>query len=170
MIVDTFERSAAYSLGPLWDALLPDLMKLVSQGDALPEGRYLLAGGPEKGGVAASVESYEPKRESDARYEGHERMADIQTVLAGDEHLDMFFLRGGEKEAVRNEERDLVFYEEKPAFASRVHLTPGLFALVLPGEAHMPCLRASSARVKKLVVKIPAEALTAPSFKAGHRN
>ena len=29
MIVDTFERSAAYSLGPLWDALLPQQKELV---------------------------------------------------------------------------------------------------------------------------------------------
>lgn len=159
MIVDTFEKGASYPLGSLWNELFVDLMKLVSRGASLPEGRYLLAGGPEKGGVAASVESYEPKKESEARYEGHERMADIQTVLEGDEYLDMFPLEGGERETLRDADRDLVFYAEKPAFAARVHLTPGLFALVLPGEAHMPCLRASSDRVKKLVVKIPVQAL-----------
>lgn len=163
MIVDTFERGAMYPLGPLWNALFPDLLKLVSRGASLPEGRYRLAGGPERGGVAASVECYEPKMESEARYEGHERMADIQTVLEGDEYLDMFHLAGGEKEEMRDAERDLVFYAEKPAFAARVHLTPGLFALVLPGEAHMPCLRASGARVRKLVVKIPAKALKTSS-------
>lgn len=168
MIVDTFERGALYPLGPLWKALFPDLLKLVSQGASLPEGRYLLAGGPERGGAAAAVECYEPKMASEARYEGHERMADIQTVLEGDEYLDMFPLEGGEKEEMRDAERDLVFYAEKPAFAARVHLTPGLFALVLPGEAHMPCLRASGARVKKLVVKIPAKALETPSVGRTH--
>ena len=161
MIVDTFERGALYPLGPLWKALFPDLLKLVSQGASLPEGRYLLAGGPERGGAAAAVEYYEPKMASEARYEGHERMADIQTVLEGDEYLDMFHLAGGEKEEMRDAERDLVFYAEKPAFAARVHLTPGLFALVLPGEAHMPCLAVDTPRtVKKMVVKIRADLLS----------
>ena len=162
MIVDTFERGARYLLGECWKSLYPELMELVRRGKDLPEGRYLLAGGPEKGGVAASVESYDPRLESEARYESHERMADIQAVLSGDEFINVFFLRGNEKKSMCDEARDLSFYEDKPECAARVLLTPGMFALVLPGEAHMPCLRASASRVKKLVVKIPAELLAVP--------
>ena len=164
MIIDTFDRGARYALGTLWSALYPELTALVSRGESLPDGRYVLVGGPEKGGVAVSVETYEPRSASEARYESHECMADIQTVLAGDEYLDMFPLHGGEEESMRDAQRDLVFYAEKPGFTSRVHLTPGMFALVLPGEAHMPCLRASSAKVKKLVVKIPVKELLVPPF------
>lgn len=164
MIIDSFERGSRYSLGPLWSALFPELMKLVGQGESLPDGRYPLVGGPEQGGVMVSVETYEPRQESQARYESHEVMADIQAVLAGDEYLDMFLLHGGEEESMRDVQRDLVFYAEKPAFTSRVHLRPGIFALVLPGEAHMPCLRAGSDSVKKLVVKIPVKELPVPSF------
>lgn len=163
MITDTFKRGAVYSLGSLWNALYPDLMKLVSQGESLKEGNYPLAGGPDNGGVMAIVSAYETKPETETRYEGHDRMADIQAVLAGDEYLDMFPLMGGEKESMRDDQRDLVFYEDKPAGATRVHLVPGVFALVLPGEAHMPCIRGTSERVKKLVVKIPAKDLAAPS-------
>ena len=164
MIIDSFERGCRYDLGSLWRALFPELRKLIEQGKALPDGRYVLAGGPEQGGVAVSVETYEPRDLSQARYESHDVFADIQTVLDGDEYLDMFLLHGGEKESMRDAQRDLVFYAEKPAAVSRVHLTPGVFALVLPGEAHMPCLRADSSRVKKLVVKIPAEKLSVPFF------
>ncbi|WP_294484760.1 YhcH/YjgK/YiaL family protein [uncultured Mailhella sp.] len=162
MIIDTFQRGSGYALGALWSGLFPGLMKLVEQGEALPDGRYPLAGGPEKGGVMVSVETYEPKDESQARYESHELMADIQAVLSGDEYLDVFPLRGEEAESMRDNERDLVFYAEKPEAACRVHLKPGLFALVLPGEAHMPCQRACSDKVKKLVVKIPADKLSTP--------
>ena len=162
MIVDTFERGAQYDLGACWSALYPELMELVRQGGNLPDGRYLLAGGPEKGGVAVSVESYEPRQEDQARYESHERMADVQAVLSGDEFIDVFFLSGEERKSMVDEARDLAFYEAKPGCAARVHLTPGMFALITPGEAHMPCLRASSGRVKKLVVKIPANSLPAP--------
>lgn len=164
MIIDTFERGARYSLGPLWNAIYPELMELVRQGDALPDGRYSLAGGPEKGGVMVSVDTYAPKDTSETHYEGHALMADIQAVLSGDEFLDMFPLHGGEAESMRDDDRDLVFYAEKPEFSSRVRLTPGLFALVLPGEAHMPCQKASTDRVKKLVVKIPVKELLVPSF------
>ena len=162
MIIDTFERGSRYELGPLWRELFPGLMKLIEQGESLPDGRYPLAGGPDMGGVMASVETYEPRTAEESRYEGHSVMADIQAVLSGDEYLDMFPLRGGEEESMRDDARDLVFYAEKPEASSRVHLRPGIFALVLPGEAHMPCQKASSAKVKKLVVKIPAEKLPAP--------
>ncbi|HJA75617.1 MAG TPA: YhcH/YjgK/YiaL family protein [Candidatus Desulfovibrio gallistercoris] len=162
MIVDTFERGARYLLGECWNSLYPELMELVRQGENLPDGRYLLAGGPEKGGVAAFVDSYEARPEDETRYESHERMADIQAVLAGDEFISVFFLRGDEKESMRDDTRDLAFYEDKPAGAARVLLTPGMFTLVMPGEAHMPCVKASGGRVKKLVVKIPAELLAVP--------
>lgn len=162
MIIDTFERGARYFLGECWSAIYPELIDLVCQGEDLPEGRYLLAGNSEKGGVLAHVESYEPKEEAQARYESHERMADIQAVLSGDEFINVFFLHGDEKESMRDEARDLILYEGKPVCAARVHLVSGMFALVMPGEAHMPCLRAVSSRVKKLVVKIPAEFLAAP--------
>lgn len=164
MIIDTFERGAGYPLGELWSALFPELLELVRQGQALPEGRYPLAGGPEKGGVMASVECYEPRQEAEGRYESHDVMADIQAVLEGDEFIDVFSLHGGEKESMRDEERDLVFYAEKPENTVRVHLTPGMFALVTPGEAHMPCLKAHGERVRKLVVKIPVRELSVPSF------
>ncbi len=162
MIIDTFERGSRYELGPLWRELYPDLMKLIEQGESLPDGRYPLAGGPENGGVTASVESYVPRTAEESRYEGHALMADIQAVLSGDEYLDMFPLRGGEEESLRDDARDLVFYAEKPAAACRVHLVPGMFALVFPGEAHMPCQKACGNSVKKLVVKIPADRLSSP--------
>ena len=162
MIIDTFERGVRYELGPLWSALFPGLMKLVEQGENLPDGRYPLAGGPDEGGVMVSVETYAPRTEVESRYEGHSVMADIQAVLSGDEYLDVFSLCGKERESMRDDDRDLVFYEDKPEASSRVHLKPGLFALVLPGEAHMPSQKASSEKVKKLVVKIPAEKLSTP--------
>ena len=163
MIVDSFARGAQYTLGSLWNAFYPELLKLLAQGDSLPDGGYPLAGGPENGGVMAFVSSYEAKEESEARYEGHDRMADIQTILSGDEYMDVFFLRGGEKESLHDEQRDLIFYDEAPEAFTRVHLKPGVFALVLPGEAHRPCVKCASEKVRKLVVKVPVKALNAPS-------
>ncbi len=162
MIIDIFEKGSQYDLGGLWAAIFPELLELVGRGEELPDGRYSLAGGPENGGVAAFVSTYEPKTEETAVYESHDIMADIQAVLAGDEYLDMFPLKGGEKESMRDDDRDLVLYADKPEYAARVRLVPGMFALLLPGEAHMPCIKACSGTVRKIVVKIPVKALQVP--------
>ena len=56
---------------------------------------------------------------------------------------------------------DTEFFRETPPASARVLLRPGIFALLLPGEAHMPCLAADRpATVKKLVAKIPAVLLS----------
>lgn len=162
MIVDTFACGQAYKLGPLWDKIMPELLELVSKGSELAEGRYPLAGGVENGGATATVKINTPKDRAEACYESHGRMADIQATLEGDEYLEMVPLHGGEEEKLNDDQRDLVLFTQQPD-GTRVHLVPGLFALVMPGEAHMPGVKAGSSQVKKLVVKIPADKLQAPS-------
>ena len=163
MIIDTFERALAYDLGPLWERVFPEFLALYAQGDALALGRYELGDG-----VFVNVEEYAVKDWDIARYEGHEKMADVQTLLSGEEYIDVMPLWKGADvlggEAERYDERDLIFYAGKPAVpAVRFHLVPGMFALLLPGEAHQPCMKAGSKRVKKLVIKIPAAGLKAPA-------
>lgn len=159
MIIDTFERAAAYDLGPLWERVFPEFLKLYAQGTDLPLGRYELGDG-----VFINVEEYAPKDWDDARYEAHEKMADVQTLLAGEEFIDVMPLRGGEKEAERHDDRDLIFLAEKPETpAVRFLLRPGMFALLLPGEAHQPCMKAGAGYAKKMVIKIPAAGLKAPA-------
>ncbi len=163
MIIDTFERALAYDLGPLWERVFPEFLALYAQGDALALGRYELGDG-----VFVNVEEYAVKDWDAARYEGHEKMADVQTLLSGEEYIDVMPLWKGADvlggEAERYDERDLIFYAGKPAVpAVRFHLVPGMFALLLPGEAHQPCMKAGSERVKKLVIKIPAAGLKVPA-------
>lgn len=162
MIVDTFTCGQAYALGPLWNRLLSDIQELLNREDKLAEGVYTLAESAVQGGVTASVKVYSPRERADSRYESHDRMADIQAVLEGDEYLEVTPLSGKEKETLHDKEQDLIFYASHPE-GTRVHLVPGLFALIMPGEAHMPGVMAGSAKVRKLVVKIPAEKLQAPS-------
>ena len=161
MIIDTFERALSYDLGPLWERVFPEFLRLHAQGEALALGRYELGDG-----VFINVEEYAPKEWEKARFEGHEKMADVQTLLMGDEYIDIM-ARGAESElggeSERFDERDLLFYKGKPeAPTVRFHLRPGLFALILPGEAHQPCMKAFSGYARKMVIKIPADKLTAP--------
>ncbi len=162
MIVDMFERALSYDLGPLWQRVFPEFLKLRAQGESLALGRYELGDG-----VFINVEEYAPKDWNIARYEAHEKMADVQTLLIGDEFIDVVSLRDGDAvlggEAERYEERDLIFYAAKPETPDvRFHLVPGMFALLLPGEAHQPCMKAKSGYARKMVIKIPADKLKAP--------
>ncbi len=161
MITDTFKRGASYTLGAAWKKIFPEAARMAAQGGDLTEGRKTVAGAPE--GVYANVESYSPKSEAEARYESHVRMADIQIVLEGEEYIDVFPLEGGEAVLSSDAGRDLTFYRDNGPAAVRVLLRPGIFALIMPGEAHKPCIRAGSEKVRKMVIKIPAELLGAPS-------
>lgn len=163
MILDTFERALSYDLGPLWERIIPEFLVLYAQGEALSLGRYELGDG-----VFINVEEYAPKEWEKARFESHENMADVQTLLMGDEFIDIM-ARGAENElggeAERFDERDLIFYRSKPEEPTvRFHLKPGMFALILPGEAHQPCMKAVSGYARKMVIKIPADRLKVPAF------
>ena len=163
MILDTFERALSYDLGPLWERIIPEFLALHAQGEALSLGRYELGDG-----VFINVEEYAPKEWEKARFESHENMADVQTLLMGDEFIDIM-ARGAENElggeAERFDERDLIFYRSKPEEPTvRFHLKPGMFALILPGEAHQPCMKAGSGYARKMVIKIPADRLKVPAF------
>ena len=159
MIIDTFERALSYDLGPLWQRVFPEFLALYAKGEDLALGRYELGEG-----VFVNVEEYSPKEWHVARYEAHKKMADVQTLMTGDEFIDVMQLQGGEEEAERYDDRDLIFLAAKPETPTvRFHLKPGLFALLLPGEAHQPCMKAKSSYAKKLVIKIPADKLKAPA-------
>ena len=163
MILDTFDRALSYDLGPLWERIIPEFLALHAQGEALSLGRYELGDG-----VFINVEEYAPKEWEKARFESHENMADVQTLLMGDEFIDIM-ARGAENElggeAERFDERDLIFYRSKPEEPTvRFHLKPGMFALILPGEAHQPCMKAVSGYARKMVIKIPADRLKVPAF------
>ncbi len=165
MLLDTLDHGTLYSLGTTWTAVFYEAQALAELGAALTEGEYSLAGGPEHGGATASVNVYDTKIEG--RYESHRVMADIQIVLDGEEECRVLSVepeRPGAPaltpEAPYDAARDIVFYREKPEAAARVRLRPGLFALFLPQDAHMPALAVSTpGRVKKLVVKVPAATL-----------
>ena len=163
MILDTFERALSYDLGPLWERIIPEFLALHARGEALSLGRYELGDG-----VFINVEEYAPKEWEKARFECHENMADVQTLLMGDEFIDIM-ARGAENElggeVERFDERDLIFYRSKPEEPTvRFHLKPGMFALILPGEAHQPCMKAVSGYARKMVIKIPADKLKVPAF------
>lgn len=156
MLCDSLTHAARYSFGPVWQHVFHELTALVAQGASLAEGRYPLAGGLDKGGAEATVSVYDSRLESQARYESHDIMTDIQLVLDGEEDVLVVERQGLTQAADYDPVKDITFYQESPAPLARVRLTPGRFLFVAPHDAHMPSLAtATPAKVKKLVVKLP---------------
>ncbi|MCR5814198.1 MAG: YhcH/YjgK/YiaL family protein [Desulfovibrio sp.] len=105
-------------------------------------------------------EHYLPFARSERRYEVHKQFIDIQFVCAGREDILLAWASRFHDQPVFDEDRDIAFYEEKPSEDLLVHLRPGVFCVVFPFEAHMPCIRPDNregnvSAVEKCVAKVP---------------
>ena len=123
-------------------------------------------GGPESGWVgveSTSVEvknvTYETEPEARRRFETHRKNVDVQLLLEGEERI---YWANRESLGVieeYDEEKDLVFHTGDAEAA--VDMKPGMVAVFFPTDAHKPnCSRDEEpVRVRKVVVKVPADAL-----------
>ena len=168
-----FPLNTIISVAALFPAVdFPAILKSV---EAAGEGRLTFAGG-----VYANRESDPPKRES--RFESHRVFADIQIVLEGSEYIEVCPVSALES-APYDDADDISFYaapdlppaaknhaeealdvrKRTPAPISRIRMTPGNALLLLPEDAHKPCLfdGAWDAPIRKCVIKIPVELLEA---------
>jgi len=131
MIIDRIENCKKY------EALLPGLAEMFEALTALngetPVGQIKLSGEN-----FINVASYDTNVLAKSRYEGHFVYADVQYMIDGVELID---IAPDSDLAITEDGRpsDYVFYED-PKHFTRVTLTPGTFALILPGEAHRPSL------------------------------
>lgn len=159
MISDRLDHAGRWPLGAAWAEISAELARLAARGANLPEGEY-----PLPFGAKAVVQVYVSREPAGASYENHHAMADVQTVLDGEEYMNVVDAGGLTIDPERDGGSDAEFFQETPPPTNRVLLRPGVFALVLPGEAHMPCLAVElPSTVKKLVAKIPASLLSRPS-------
>ena len=113
-----------------------------------PEGRTEIDGG----NIFGMVQNYETNAWEGQRFEAHRQYADIQMLLAGEESI--LWAPASALTTVQSYEPDIEFYELKPASAELV-LTPGIFCVFFPGDAHAPCLQhKAQSSVRKVVVKV----------------
>ncbi|MBI4566843.1 MAG: YhcH/YjgK/YiaL family protein [Planctomycetes bacterium] len=146
------ELGDAALLRTLEARLQPGIDFLLSPSTAsLGDGRYDLPGGG-----YALVQTYEPGRPEEKRFEAHRRHIDIQALLSGREIIEHAFARALTVAAPYDGEKDVMFFDT-PAAASPLLLRSGLFAVFYPADAHRPGLRAPGGAgegpVRKVVVK-----------------
>lgn len=113
-----------------------------------PEGRTEIDGE----NIFCMVQPYETRAWEGQRFEAHRQYADIQLVLDGEESI--LWAPVETLTTVQPYEPDIEFFDLTPAPTELV-LTPGVFCVLFPPDAHAPCLEhGAPSRVRKAVVKV----------------
>lgn len=118
-------------------------------------GRYELGNN-----VYANVEEYDTYLRCERQYEHHKKYIDVQVILEGEEIIEVAPVFQLQRSTEYDAKRDVGFFYNSVK-GEQFLLSKGDFLVIYPGQAHMPCLQMNEekARVKKMVIKIPAEEL-----------
>lgn len=151
MIFDSLEKLSIYrNIHPHF----ADVENFISGTDlnTLPDGKHPV----NSSGAYVSVNEYFPKPESECFIECHRLFIDIQIITKGSELIGFAQLHDCKTTMPYDKEKDL---EKLEGTVSYLPMTPEMFAVFFPHDAHMPCVRIqnSDCRVKKIVFKIPVE-------------
>jgi len=149
MIADRLENWMRYPFGKDWETGFAFLLTVTPE---IEDGEYRLRGDD----VFARVMTYETRDRCSAVLEAHRRYVDIQAVIAGGEDIEWHAQDRLIPEKLYDEVSDAEFYRHPDAFQGRIAMTPGLFAVFFPQDAHMPSLTigGNPEWVRKVVVKI----------------
>ena len=112
----------------------------------LPCGRYEI----DNDNIYVNVEEYLTKTESRPEY--HKKYIDIQFVVSGEEKIGYCPLSEVNINEPFNEEKDIGFGSGKVSY---IKMTKDLFMILMPQDAHQPCMAVNDPlKVKKIVVKV----------------
>jgi len=106
--------------------------------------------------VYVNVEEYTTKLLTGAKFESHQRYADIQILICGKENIyytDKYNLK---TDIPYDKDKDIEFYADAINRYDKVCLNGTNFVFLLPGEAHAPQVSVNNiqTKVKKVVIKI----------------
>jgi len=114
------------------------------------DGRYPLDGE----NIYYTIQKYTTKSITEGNLEAHRKYIDIQILLIGVELLGYAPLNGLSIVEEYNPEKDIAFYKT-PDEITKVILEPGLFSILFPNDAHLPCRQVEKpAQVRKVVIKV----------------
>lgn len=116
------------------------------------------------GGVFVIEQAYETKLRADGFFESHRKYIDVQTLVEGEELMEVADIARMHERQPYNPDRDLIVYNDSSE-ASLLKLYPGLSAIFFPPDVHMPTLRirAAPVLVRKSVVKVPVDLRDGPA-------
>jgi YhcH/YjgK/YiaL family protein len=149
MIIDSIENADFYA------GLHPRLAQAfdVLKNKALArkkDGKYIVDG--EK--VYYTIARYRTKPLNQGKLEAHKKYIDIQVVLKGEELLGNVLINGLTTTEPYDKARDIEFFDQPEKITTAV-LKRGLFCILFPSDAHMPCCHTTEpSDVTKLVIKV----------------
>jgi YhcH/YjgK/YiaL family protein len=104
--------------------------------------------------VFAIVEDAQGRDKKDAQLEAHEKYIDIQLVVDGTDKMGWRLKSACSEVSVPYDEKaDIQFFKDEPDVWLPV--TPGMFVIFLPGDAHMPLI--SDGRLRKVIMKVAVD-------------
>lgn len=116
----------------------------------LPVGKYELEG--ER--LFAIVQKYSTKDKKDGRIESHKKYLDMQYIVEGQEMIYCYWADKLHVNENQTPSADFIFYDMGDEQVS-IKLNCGMFALLYPEDAHLPCCQIEKEKaVKKIVFKI----------------
>jgi YhcH/YjgK/YiaL family protein len=102
--------------------------------------------------VYAMVSEYNTKNREDAKWEAHQKYADVQFLVSGEEKMGYAPVNALEIKEAYNAEKDIVILKGSGDY---ITVKPGMFVVFFPHDGHQPCVAVNgSAPVKKVVVKV----------------
>ncbi|MGA2070753.1 MAG: YhcH/YjgK/YiaL family protein [Sedimentisphaerales bacterium] len=114
------------------------------------DGKYAVDGD----NIYYTIQRYTTKPLSEGKLEAHRKYIDIQFLLEGREILGYAPLKGLTTAEVYNPQKDIAFFNT-PKEITKVILELGLFCILFPDDAHLPCRQlAGPEEVLKVVIKI----------------
>jgi YhcH/YjgK/YiaL family protein len=118
----------------------------------LPDGRHELDGDR----IIAMPQGYPTRPRTEGRWEAHRRYIDIQYIISGQETMGWAPVSTLEPVTTFDEAKDVGFFAGN---GDMLTVRQGMFALFLPQDAHMPCLRVGQdpEQVRKIVMKVAAD-------------
>lgn len=102
------------------------------------------------------IQCYKPKRREEGRFEAHERHTDLQFIWSGREIIELCDLQTA-LPAVTYDPQGNVYFPLGNEPQQQFLVQAGEVAILMPGEAHAPCLRPEGEHeelVRKIVVKV----------------
>jgi YhcH/YjgK/YiaL family protein len=101
-----------------------------------------------------TIHRYATKPLNEGKLEAHRKYIDIQFLLSGVELIGYAPLTGLTVAEDYNPQKDIAFFNA-PNEITKVKLEPGLFCVLFPHDAHLPCRQlAGPADVRKVVIKV----------------
>lgn len=132
---------------PIWEEILAWLRTGMDQ---LPDGEHVIRGRD----VYVNIHTAVTVAREEGVFEAHQEYIDLHYCIDGGEIIEWAPTDTLSIKKPYDKEKDYAFYETPPEAAS-CRLQKNMFALFLPGEAHMPKVTdGTNTQVRKAVVKI----------------